>query len=273
MRRALIPCGGKGTRVLALTNGAPKELIILAGEPLLVHVLRECGAAGIEHVLVVIAPGKEAIHDLIAPLAGAPGIPARIEFATQPEARGLADAIRMGRGFAANGPLAVVLPDNLFVGGPPAIGQLAATYQATDVNVVAIVPVREEEAALRGATPVYAGQAAGELFRLARIPDKGAHHATFDTGGRATAHTGVGRYVFTPEVFVMIDDVERALAPGAELDDVPLLQRLLTDGRLIGRLIEGRFLDVGIPAGYHEAQSVLATMPEPSAPICRREVE
>ena len=70
VRRAVIPCGGKGTRMRALTGGAPKELLEVAGEPLLVHVLRECGAAGVVSALVLIAPGNEAIVDVVAPLAG-----------------------------------------------------------------------------------------------------------------------------------------------------------------------------------------------------------
>jgi UTP--glucose-1-phosphate uridylyltransferase len=250
----------------ALTGGAPKELIDVAGEPALVHVLRECGASGIVSVLVVIAPGKEVIVDAVAPLAGAPGMPRHIQFAMQRQARGLADAIGCGCGYAESGPLAVVLPDNLFVGGAPAVAQVAAAYEATGANVVAIVSVSADDAARRGATPVYAGELRGEHFHLTRIPDKSAHDATFDRAGCTTAFTGVGRYVFTPDVFPVIDAVERALAPGAELDDVPVLQQLLAGGHLIGRLIQGRFLDVGIPAGYHEAQLVLsgATRQSPS---------
>lgn len=257
VRHALIPCGGRGTRMRPLTGGAPKELIEVAGEPLLVRVLRECAASGVHRALVVIAPGKEVIERVAAPLAGAPGMPARIDFATQPGARGLADAIRFGRDFAAGAPLAVVLPDNLFVGAAPAVAQVAAAYEATGANVVAVVPVRAEDAPRRGPTPVYAGRLDGDLFHLARIPDKGAHGATFDPEGREAAFTGVGRYVFTPDAYPVIDAVERSLAAGAELDDVPVLQALLSGGRLVGRLIRGRFLDAGIPAGYREAQAVL----------------
>jgi UTP-glucose-1-phosphate uridylyltransferase len=249
----------------ALTGGAPKELLEVAGEPLLVHALRECGAAGIDNVLVVIAPGKEAIVERAAPLAGAPGAPRRIDFATQEEPRGLADAIRLGRAFAGRGPLAVVLPDNLFVGGAPAVAQVAESYGAAGVNVVGIVSVRAEEAARRGATPAYAGRPDGDLFRLTRIPEKGAPEATFDTGERGAAFTGIGRYVFAPDVFPAIDAVERTLQPGAELDDVPVLRRLLAGGRLVGRLIQGRFLDAGNPAGYREARAVLGPVARGSA--------
>jgi len=66
--------------------------------------------------------------------------------------------------------------------------------------------------------------------------------------------------VFTPELFGVIDEVERALPAGAELDDVPVMQRLLAGGRLIGRRIRGRFLDVGLPQGYQEANELLSAM-------------
>ena len=42
---ALIPCGGKGTRMLSLTGGAPKELVPVAGVPMLHRVVRECTVA------------------------------------------------------------------------------------------------------------------------------------------------------------------------------------------------------------------------------------
>jgi UTP-glucose-1-phosphate uridylyltransferase len=60
--------------------------------------------------------------------------------------------------------------------------------------------------------------------------------------------------VFTSEAFDVIDDVERSLAPGTELDDIPVMQRLLERRSLIGRLMRGRFLDVGIPEGFREAE-------------------
>src|ERR671929_109115 len=102
--RVLIPCGGKGTRMLALTGGAPKELLPVAGVPALKWVAEECAASGARELLVVIAPGKERIAEYLEPLAGTTGMPDRIEFAVQAEARGLADASRPGRDFAAGLP-------------------------------------------------------------------------------------------------------------------------------------------------------------------------
>ncbi|HEV2641180.1 MAG TPA: sugar phosphate nucleotidyltransferase [Candidatus Elarobacter sp.] len=257
-RRAIIPCGGRGTRMAALTRGTPKELLPVGGVPVLQRVLGECAASGVSEVLIVTAPGKEAIERFAAPFAGMRGMPARIEFVTQHDARGLADAIRHGRAFADGEATAVALPDNLFVGAAPAIAQVGALFAATGMNVVGIAEVFARDAALCGPSAVYPGRREGDLFRIERIPDKGSRGSTFDTGGAPSALTGVGRYVFTTDAFDVIDEVEHGLAPGAELDDIPLMRTLLARGKLVGCVLHGRFLDVGLAAGYRDADEVLA---------------
>ncbi len=256
--RALIPCGGKGTRMLALTGGAPKEMIPVAGVPLLRRVVGECAASGITDLLVVIAPDKQAIVEYLTPLAGRAWMPARIEFVVQEEARGLADAIRMARDFAGSEPLAVALPDNLFLGDAPGLAQVIESYTLHRTNVVSVVEIFAAEAERRGPTSVLPGRLEGNDFHIERVPDKGERQARFDTQGAPSAFTAVGRYVFAPEAFPAIDEVERSLPAGAELDDVPLMQHLHARGRLIGRRIRGRFLDVGIPQGHAEAEAILS---------------
>jgi UTP-glucose-1-phosphate uridylyltransferase len=100
---------------------------------------------------------------------------------------------------------------------------------------------------------VYPGHLEGDEYVIDRIPGKGEREGTFDTGGRSSAFTGVGRYVFDSDVFDLIDTVERSLPPGTELDDVPVMQRLLSAGGLTGRRIKGKFFDVGLISGYEEA--------------------
>ena len=259
---ALIPCGGKGTRMLALTGGLPKELVTVAGVPVVEWVVKECTASGITDVMVVIAPGKEAIQQRLAPLAGKPGMPKRIVFAVQREARGLADAIRYGRTFAHDGPIAVALPDNLFLGDTPALRQVLNVAEQTGKSAVAMVGIAAEEASKRGATAIYSGSLAGNEYRITKIPDKGEKADTFSTGGASVAYTGVGRYAFGAALWKAIDEVETTLKPGAELDDVPVMQLLLGRGLLTGCLMRGRFLDVGLPAGYREAEELLAGGPK-----------
>jgi UTP--glucose-1-phosphate uridylyltransferase len=251
--RAIVPCGGRGTRMLALTHGAPKELLPVGGVPVLQHVLRECAESGISDVLIVIGPEKEAIRDVASAMAGKPHMPACIEFVVQRQPRGLADAIRCGRSFAGDDPVAVALPDNLFVGAEPAVAQVSAAYNATGKNVVGVIEIQARNATTYGPTSVYAGRRDGDLLHITHIPDKGARSATFDTMGAPSALTGVGRYVFTSDVFGVIDRVARALPDDAELDDIPVMQALHARGEIVGRVLHGTFLDVGLPQGYREA--------------------
>ena len=230
-----------------IAGDGPKEMVPVAGRPAIDWVLAECAASGIDEILVVSAPGKEA---LARHLARVPGV----DIVVQTEPRGLADAIRLGRDFSAHQPLAVALPDNIFVATPPALAQVV---DGAKKNIVAIVEISAREAARKGATAALEGERSGSAYHISRIPDKGAKAATFNTGGAKSAYTAVGRFLFLPDVFAAIDEVERSIPAGAELDDVPLMQWLLARGALEGRVIDGEFLDVGLPSGYDEANARL----------------
>lgn len=259
VRRAIIPCGGKGTRMLAISRGVAKELLPIAGEPVLAHVLRECAASGIEQALVVVSPDKQSVVTFARSMAGASGMPASIDTAVQMQPKGLADAVRVGRSFANGEPVAVALPDNLFVdGSQPAVAEVIETYAREHVNVVGLTEITADIAKSRGPTPIYPGTRRGDEFIIESIPSKGAHGSTFDLGSAHSAMTGVGRYVFTPEAFEIIDEVGRTLQPGEELDDIPVMQRMLARGALRGRVLHGVFLDVGLPEGFREATERLA---------------
>lgn len=238
----------------SIAGDMPKELLSVAGEPVLGHVLGECAQSGIDEVLVVVSPGKDAIGAYVKAVVGAPGMPARIDIAIQVEARGLADAVRVGRDFAGARPVAIALPDNLFVDAPqPALAQVIETFARAEKHVVGLTEITAETAARRGPTPIYAGTRHGDDFAIESIPSKGAHGSTFSLGSARSAMTGVGRYVFAPDAFDVIDSVERSLASGMELDDIPVMQAMLARGDLVGRVLQGTFLDVGLPEGYREA--------------------
>ena len=255
--KAVIPCGGKGTRMSALTRGAAKELLPLRGVPLVLRVMRECAASGVREVLIVSSPGKGDLERIALDAAGKPGMPATISIAVQKEPRGLGDAIRLAEKFTGSDPFGVALPDNLFAGDAHALGQLVAVHQRTGKSVVAIVELTAVNRLSYGPTAIFPGRANGDEFLIEMIPDKGPRQASFDTAGSPSAFTGVGRYVFLPEVFRTIDEIESTLASGEELDDVPVMQLLLRRARLTGCRIRGEFFDVGLPAGYRIANERL----------------
>jgi UTP--glucose-1-phosphate uridylyltransferase len=241
----------------SLTKGSAKELLPIGGVPLVLRVMAECAASGARDVLIVSAPGKDDLNETVRAAAGGPGMPEKVHVVTQENARGLADAIRLGRDFAGGDAFGVALPDNLFLGDEPALAQLHRVHRTTGKNVVAIVELTAANRDRYGPTAIYQGRLEGDEFVIESIPDKGPRDTTFDLKGAKSAFTGVGRYVFLPEVFVAIDEVESTLPPGKELDDIPVMQLLLRRRRLTGCRIRGDFLDVGLPSGYREANERL----------------
>jgi UTP--glucose-1-phosphate uridylyltransferase len=244
----------------ALAGATPKELLPIAGVSLVEWVARECAASGASELLVVTASGKEAIRERLAPHTGSPGFPVRIEFVEQPNPTGLMDAVRLGQAFAGGAPLAVALPDNLFVGDAPGMYQVIETYYRTGKNVVGVVEALAADANRRGPTaPIEGAVHHGDEVAITAIGSKGARDPN-------AKFSGIGRFVFTDEVWEVIDAVGGAQPSGAEHDDVPVLQQLLAVGRLVGRRMRGQFLDVGLPAGYEEATRIIRRPPRPSAP-------
>lgn len=253
LQKALIPCGGKGTRMASLTHGRAKELLPVADIPLVLRVMEECAASGVREILIVSAPGKADLDATVRAAAGDAGMPEIVRVVTQQNPRGLADAIRMGREFAGTDTFGVALPDNLFLGDTPALAQLFDVHQRTGKNVVAIVELTAANKDKYGPTAIYPGRLVGDEFFIESIPDKGPRETTFNLQGAQSAFTGVGRYVFLPEVFAAIDEIDATLTTGNELDDIPVMQLLLKQRRLTGCRIRGDFLDVGLPSGYAEA--------------------
>ena len=57
LRKALIPAGGRGTRMRPVTRVMPKELLPVGTRPAIHRVVEEAAAAGLDRIGVVIGQG------------------------------------------------------------------------------------------------------------------------------------------------------------------------------------------------------------------------
>jgi UTP-glucose-1-phosphate uridylyltransferase len=244
---AVIPCGGLGTRLHPITRWLPKELLPVGLKPVLYWTLDEVAGAGLLRAIVITNPHKPMLE---AAARNYPG-PLELEFVPQDHPRGLGDALLRARDNLSGSPFVAVLPDNLFHGPNPTTAVLA-TYLATGLTTVLLARIEREDAGSKGATGRASVRTAPDgTLRIIGVADKGA--GRFDTAGDAVAVTPIGRMAFTGEALGEFDEVGRSLPPGAELDDVPVLQRLARREALAGVISPARFFDVGVPEGYREA--------------------
>lgn len=246
---AIIPCGGLGTRMQPISRWLPKELLPVSLVPLIHWALEEVATAGLDRAIVVTNPAKPILGQ-VARAFDRPGF--RVELVAQDRPAGLGDAMRRARGPIGNHPFAVVLPDNLFR-GPNQTAAVLAEWKRLGLATVLIAEITAGEAGSKGATGrARVREEADGSLRVTDLADKG--RGRFDPGGDRAA-TPIGRMVLPAAAWGELDELARSLLPDAELDDVPLLQRLARRGVLAGVRCTAEFFDVGVPEGYRQAMA------------------
>jgi UTP--glucose-1-phosphate uridylyltransferase len=252
---AVIPCGGLGTRLHPITRWLPKEMLPVALRPVLHWTLDEAAEAGLLRAIIITNPHKPLLEAVARSYTG----PLDLEFIPQDHPRGLGDAFLRARDQLGDAPFAALLPDNLFHGPNPTIAVLQ-THRTTGLATVLLAEISRDEAAAKGATGrAQVERASDGSLRVTEVADKGK--GRFDPGGAAAALTPIGRMVFTGDVLEEFEELRRSMPFGAELDDVPVIQRLARRGALAGVVSEARFFDVGVPEGYRDAVASFPARP------------
>jgi UTP--glucose-1-phosphate uridylyltransferase len=133
-RVAIVPAAGLGTRLRPLTDLLPKEMLPVGRRFALEHIVTELAAAGIQRIVFVLSPAKEAfVRSRFTSSADVEFV-----FALQPEMRGLGDAILHAQPHVpADAPFVVALGDAVFEEPVPG----ALTRRVIDASTGASVAI------------------------------------------------------------------------------------------------------------------------------------
>ncbi len=212
----VVPAGGLGTRFLPISRTVPKELLPLVDTPVIELVVSELASAGVDRVVIVIAPGKESLDAYFRPnerlehrlavefrqqdidLLTRPEKLANVRVVMQDEAKGNGHAVLQARDLVGDEPFAMLWGDDIVLGDTPGVGQLiSARERLGGGSVVGCVRVPREKASAYG---VVAGTPVDERTQrvLAIVEKPKPEDAPSDLAA-------VHGYVLEPEVFEVLE--------------------------------------------------------------------
>ena len=110
--KGIVLAAGKGTRLYPMTKPVCKPLLPVYDKPLIYYPLAILMQAGISEILVIVPPGETSTFQALLGRGEQFGV--KISYAEQPVARGIADALLIGREFAGEDRVCLVLGDNIF---------------------------------------------------------------------------------------------------------------------------------------------------------------
>lgn len=110
--KGIVLAAGKGTRLYPMTKPVCKPLLPVYDKPLIYYPIAILMQAGISEIMIIVPPGETATFQALLGDGSQYGL--QIQYAEQPVARGIADALLIGEKFVGNDRVCLVLGDNIF---------------------------------------------------------------------------------------------------------------------------------------------------------------
>ena len=261
VRKAVIPAAGLGTRFLPTSKSVPKELLPILDKPMIQYGVEEAAAAGIQHIIIVASPGKEALenyfqqdsglerllldsgsHELLEKVRQVSSL-ARISFVRQEQPLGLGHAVLTAKDLVGDEPFIVILPDDVIWHAEGATEQMIRVFEKYKASVVAVEEVPPDAVKNYGVVDSWAvNERVHQIKGLVEKPDPEDAPSNLAI---------VGRYILTPEIFPCLERTTPGAKGEIQLTDGMAL--LLERQSMYAYQFQGTRYDGGTPLGLLKA--------------------
>lgn len=234
--KGVILAGGLGSRLYPLTKVTNKHLLPVFTKPMIYYPIEALTSAGIRDILVVT--GGNSAGDFLKLLGNGRefGLPT-MNYTYQEGEGGIADALRLARHFADDGPICVVLGDNIF------------------------------EKSIKHAVDAYHKQGKGARILLKKVPDPQRFGVPQLDGERVVRieekpqqpksdFAVVGVYMFDNRVFQIIETLQPSGRGELEITDVN--NRYIEWGDMAWSSVDGWWTDAGTFESLLRANNLVA---------------
>jgi len=145
IKKIILPVAGLGKRLQPLTFTTPKNLILLAGRPILEHILDEVVAAEIEEAILVV--GSQHLQQYEEYLKSAQEKYSQLKFhlRVQENPWGHGHAILQAADLVRNEPFAVRFCDDIIVRDTPSLVSLIEVFGREETPIVLLERAPKEE--------------------------------------------------------------------------------------------------------------------------------
>jgi UTP--glucose-1-phosphate uridylyltransferase len=251
--KGVIVAAGYGSRFLPVTRVVPKELLPLVDRPALAWVVDEFVEAGVTDLLVITSRRKRAIEDwfdrdpeleALFPAARLARPALRTTFVRQDQMRGTGHALLQAKTFAGDDPILVAFPDDLF-GAPNVSKALVDAWRATPHTTLLAAEITGDVSRY-GVLDFGGGAGSGPVRAVRDLVEKPAK------GTEPSQVVSFGRYLYTPEVFPILEEGLARHANG-EFYATHALSELGKRGRLQAAITPAVRWDTGDRLGYLQA--------------------
>lgn len=264
VKKAVIPAAGLGTRFLPVTKTIPKEMLPIVDTPILLHIVQEAVAAGIEDIIIVSGRGKTAIEDffdssyeledtlhrlgkihMLEPIKKIKDM-ANVISIRQKQALGLGHAVWTAKPIVGNEPFAVMLGDELLIPRPGEASGLAhLTKTAVDMNMSAVAVMEVEASEVHKYGIVDVEKQRENLWKILSVVEKPA-------AAEAPSRLALpGRYVFEADIISILETTKPSANGEIYLTDA--MTELAQKKGLLATILPGRRYDAGDKLGYLQA--------------------